>query len=350
MLLTVIMSNTNEAPLDLDLLAALDLLLDERSVTRAARRLGVTPSAMSHKLRALRERLDDPLLVGGRAGLVPTARAEAMAAPLRQALSDVRAAVRAGATFEPRSSKRRFVIATVDYVEFRVIPRALKVLRREAPGISIAIEPPGPRLGARLESGAVDLAIGAASVPATGTLLRRSLGREGFVVLGRAGHPGLRRPLTLASYAALSHVLISPGGTPGGPVDDLLARHGLKREAVLCLSHFVTAPFLAARSDLVVTAPVGLANEARRYLELTIVPAPPEIAAVESHMVWHPRSQHDPAHRWLRELVERQAQTLAAESTSAADGGGPRRWPTPSAKQVKGGAVRASGRGRSKGA
>ncbi|MCU0684962.1 MAG: LysR family transcriptional regulator, partial [Polyangiaceae bacterium] len=298
------MKNTNESPLDLDLLAALDLLLDERSVTRAARRLGITPSAMSHKLRALRERLDDPLLVGGRAGLVPTARAEAMAAPLRQALSDVRAAVRAGAAFEPRSSKRRFVIATVDYAVFRIIPPALEVLRSEAPGISIAIESPGPRLGARLESGAVDLAIGAASVPATSTLLRRSLGREGFVVLGRAGHPGLRRPLTLASYAALPHLLISPGGTPGGPVDDLLARHGLKREAVLCLSHFVTAPFLAARSDLVVTAPLGLADEARRYLELTIVPAPAEIAAVESHMVWHPRSQHDPAHRWLRELIE----------------------------------------------
>ncbi len=333
MLFIIKMSKTNATTPALDLLAALDLLLDERSVTRAARRLGVTPSAMSHKLRALREALGDPLLVGGRAGLVPTARAEAMAEPLRRALNDVRAAVRAGEAFDPGASRRHFVIATIDYAEFRLLPGALKVLRSEAPGVSLAIEPPGPRLAARLESGAVDLAIGAASVPTSGALHRRSLGREGFVVLGRAGHPGLCRPLTLASYAALPHLVIAPGGTPGGAVDDLLARHGLKRPIVLRLSHFVTAPFLAARSDLVVTAPVGLAAEARRYLELAIVPPPREIAAVESYMVWHPRAQHDPAHRWLRELVERQAQTPAAVPAPAPDAAGPRRRRAPKARR-----------------
>lgn len=312
MVLVLGMSPPHTPDLSLDLLAALDVLLAEKSVTRAAERLAITQSAMSHKLKQLREALGDPLLVQRRGGLAPTERALAIATPLRRALRDVRAAVEAGAPFEPETSQQHFVLATIDYVEYAMLGPLLTMIQERAPRITISLTTPGPDLLGRLEDGSVDLAIGGPSVAAGGAVLRKRLSMEGFVVAGRRGHPKLAAPLTPESYASLDHLLITPRGMPGSPVDEALQRLGLRRRIALRTPHFVTAPFLVARSDLVVTAPMGLIAEAEQHVPLTVVAPPVSLPEVEGSMVWHERRHPDPAHRWLRSCFEQNSLQLVA--------------------------------------
>ena len=145
--------------LDLNLLAALDVLLRERNVTRAAKRLGITQSAMSHKLKRLREELDDPLFVTAPGGLVPTARAESLEEPLRRALQDVAAAVRASAPFDPSTAEREVRVACVDAIELTLLPDILARLARDAPKVRLSIRRRGPRSMDELASGELDLIV-----------------------------------------------------------------------------------------------------------------------------------------------------------------------------------------------
>jgi len=292
-------------------LVALDMVLSTRSVTRAAERLGVSQSALSHRLRRLREVFGDPLLVGSRQGLTPTPRAEAMAEPLRRALADLRIATQIGEPFDPATSTRTFVVATSDYGEIVALPAALHILQREAPGIVVHAEAIGPDVPARLGSGAVDLAVTvAADLPPS--LRQKRIARERYRVALRAGHPALRgrRKLTLASYCGLDHLLVSPRGLPGSAVDEALGACGLTRRVALRVPHFVAAPFIVAGSDLVTTLGEPLLCAASRYVDLAIVPPPLPLPTTDIVMVWHERTQHSPPHRLLRRIVERAIATV----------------------------------------
>jgi len=203
--------------LDLNLLAALDVLLRERNVTRAAKKLGITQSAMSHKLKRLREELDDPLFVTAPGGLVPTARAESLEEPLRRALQDVAAAVRASAPFDPTTAEREVRVACVDAIELTLLPEILARLAREAPKIRLSIRRRGPRSMEELASGELDLIIAPGGVPGVGYdelpgVQRRLLGADGFACVVRADHPLVRKRLTLARFLELDHLLVTPGG------------------------------------------------------------------------------------------------------------------------------------------
>jgi len=292
------------AALDPNMLVALDALLSERSVTRAAEKLRLTPSAVSHRLRALRDALSDPLLVSARGGFVLTARAEAIREPLSRALVDMRAAVEASTPFEPRTATRHFVIATADYGEFAYLPGVLALLRAEAPRVTCALVPPGRETPALLASSSVDLALGP-GFPELPGLVQKKLATEGFLVVARNGHPKVgSAPLSLKRYLTLDHLLIAPDGRPGGIVDDLLAARGLRRHVALRVSHFATAPFLVASSDLVLTAPERLTVAARQYVDLTVCAPPLTIPNTEVFMCWHERTHRDPAQKWLRRIVE----------------------------------------------
>jgi DNA-binding transcriptional LysR family regulator len=317
MLIMPFMSQAN-ASIDPNLLVALDALLTERSVTRAAERLGLTQSAVSHKLKALRDALGDPLLVGGRAGLSPTARALALQEPLRRALADLRAAVERSAPFDPLTSARHFTISAVDYAELVVMPRALDVLRREAPHLTCSVVSPTRELARDLASGAVDLAAGPKFAEDAGLVEKKVL-EEGFTVVVRRGHPKLRKAkkLTLDLYLELDHLLVAPRGAPGGVVDDWLAARGLSRRVTLRTQSFVAAPFLTARSDLALTLPSGLAIEALRYVELDLYPPPLPLGKTALYLSWHERSQQDPAHRWMRVLAERAMRGTPMEPTQS---------------------------------
>jgi DNA-binding transcriptional LysR family regulator len=291
-------------PDDLNLLMTLDVLLRERHVTRAARRLGLTQSAMSQRLSRLRDFFGDPLLVPGRSTLTLTPRAEILAEPLARAMSELRSAVQAGAPFDPSTSDRLFVLLGNELVEARGLPAMAQELHRMAPRLRLATERIDARFTTRLAEGTADLAF----IPdfmISSSVRRTPLPREPFVVLARQGHPALSGPLTLERYLAFPHVLIAPHGAPSGIVDQALEALGLRRQVSFRVAHFITAPMLLPATDLLLTCPAGVAAHACSLLPLASAPPPLELPIDQSSMVWHERAQNDPGHRWLRELITR---------------------------------------------
>jgi len=312
--------------LDLALLRSLDVLLEEAHVTRAARRLGVTQSAMSHRLRQLRAIFDDPLLVSSPTGLVPTPRAESVAGPLRVALRDLGAALRAADPFDPGTTARRFVLGMTDYVMAASLPRFLQPIRDEAPGATFVLETVGPDAGDRLAEGTVDLAFTARAVEAAG-VRRKRVYTEGFLVIARRDHPvlGNAETIDLETFTErLDHLLVAPGGGARGIVDAALAPRGLARRVALRIPSFVPAPFLVAHSDLVCTIPLGMAAATAELLGLRCYPTPLPVPSVDAYLYWHERAENDPGHRWLRDRVIGVVEASADALTRATSGGGSR--------------------------
>ena len=310
------MQDLHDEALDLNLLMALDALLLERNVTRAAARVGLTQSAMSHKLRRLRELFGDDLLVGGRQGMVPTERALALAGPVRRGLLELRSAIRSTAPFDPATAQRDFTIISSDYADLVILPRVLEHLSRTAPGIGLRMRPPTGAIHQALEDGSADLVMGR---PVEGSGLRqRVVFEETLVVIVRPGHPALDgdgTSLPLERYLELGHVMMSADDEPG-PLDQMLATRGLSRRIVLRTPYFVGLPFMVARSELVAIVPRGLAEEAATVVPLRILPPPVPLPSTRIMMTWHERAHRDPAHEWLREL----ARGLTVESMSGRRG------------------------------
>lgn len=298
------MQNLHAGSVDLNLLLALDALLMERNVTRAAARVGLTQSAMSHKLRKLREVFDDDLLVGGRHGMVPTERAEALAGPVRRGLLELHAAVRSTEPFDPATAERRFTIISSDYADFVILTRVLSYLEQRAPGVSIRMLPYTDSISTQLEDGTADLVMGIA-IEGSG-LKQRSVFDETFVVIVREGHPVLADgdAITMDQYLHYGHVLVSGDDGPG-LVDRVLAERGLERRITLRTPYFVGVPFIVARSDLVATLPRALAQEASTFAPLRLLAPPLPLPSFRITMTWHERSHRDPAHGWLRDLSRR---------------------------------------------
>jgi DNA-binding transcriptional LysR family regulator len=295
------------AAIDLNALVVLDALLAERHVTRAAAKVGLSQSAVSHALARLRALLGDPLLVRGpRGALVATPRAEAIAPALRQALDGVRTAIRGEPRFDPATVRRSFRIGTGDYAELILLPRLVARLAREAPGVDLWVVPVPDDTAAALAAGAIDLAIGVWGAPSwPAGLYQRGLFDEDFRCVVRAGHPATAQRLTLARFCELDHLLVAPRGTPGGTVDNQLAALGRTRRVAVRVPHFLIAPHVIAASDLVVTIATRLARLYAEPLGLELIAPPLDLPPFTVSMVWHERAHHDPGHRWLRErLVE----------------------------------------------
>ena len=299
--------------LDLNVLVAFDALAEERSVTRAARRLGVTQSAMSHTLRRLRALLDDPVMVRTRGGMSLTPRAEALAGPLRTALLDIRRALDEPGAFVPATSRRTFRLTAPDLFELLMLPLLVARLAALAPDVDLALVPRPADLAGALEHGDIDLAVIPVLLDSAGDarlevddphLRRRALFRDRFRTFYRPGHPELegRRRVGRARFASLLHLLVSPTGAGTGLVDRALAEHGLRRRVALRTPHFASAPQIVLSSDLVLTAPASLEKAPGELCSIACPVPLPEHAVT---MIWHERVHEDGAHRWLRErLVE----------------------------------------------
>ncbi|AGC46327.1 LysR family transcriptional regulator [Myxococcus stipitatus DSM 14675] len=293
--------------INLNLAVALDALLTEGSVTRAAKRVGITQSAMSHALAQLREMLGDALLIRGRGGMVRTPRAEQLAAPLHRGLLEVQRALRNESVFEPRTSSRRFTIASGDYHAATLLPPLLEILDAEAPGVDITIRPlVVPQLEAQLESGEVDLVIAAFPDPFP-ALRQQRLFREDFVCIVRRDNAAVKRGLDLETYLRLPHVLISPRGDGAGAVDMALERLGQSRRIGLRLPYFLTAALAVVRSNHVLTAPRRLAELFQDLCPVRLMPPPVTLAPFDVLQLWHERFDDEPAHRWLRTQIARAA-------------------------------------------
>ncbi|BCD84044.1 transcriptional regulator [Pseudomonas solani] len=287
--------------LDLNLLVTLDVLLAEHNVTRAAERLNFSQPSVSVHLAKLREIFDDPLLLPGPRGMRPTARAEELREPLRQALESLERAVAPASPFDPAQARDTWRVAATDYGESAILLPALAGLRTAAPATRIAVVEMVPsRIAKQAELGDIDLAFHTVEGSPL-NLRRRTLFAERYVLAGRAGHPRLKRRPTLKQFCTLDQVIVSPdGGGFSGVTDAALAEHGLERRVVLSVPHFLFLRSVLESTDLVAMLPERLVGNSGT---LQVVDAPLEVPGYEMAMLWHERSHRDPAHQWLREQI-----------------------------------------------
>ena len=295
---------TRLSGLNLNALVALDALLAERNVTRAAKRVGITQPAMSQALARLRELFDDALLVRKGRAMVLTPRAEAMLIPLSDALLSVERALQLGMGFDAATSTRIFKIALTDLGVTMVLPSVLKVVAKAAPGVRIQVEPlSGGGLSDKLSSGEVDLVI-AVYLGSAGGLRSELLLEEDYLSLVRRGHALARRKrLRIADYEAHGHVAYTPVGFVPRPMS--IAAPGVASAAGIRVSvpYLLALPDVVRRTDLVATVPRSLLSAPIDFEGIVTVAAPPELPAVEHRQWWHPRFDQDPGHQWLREHV-----------------------------------------------
>lgn len=287
--------------LDLNLLKTLDALLDERSVTRAASRLSLTQPAVSGMLNRLRESFADPLFVRASRGIVPTTRALELAAPIKRLLSEVEQMLQP-ACFDPATADLQVAIAATDYALHTIVMPFLAVIRKLAPGIRIAVHPvDDSRVEAYLESGRLDLAILTPDTTPAG-LLSLELYEERYLCAVRNGHPVLSQlPLTLERFCQLDHAMVSyAGGAFRGVTDDALAVLGRERRVCVSMPSFLAMLDLLTASDLIAVIPSRLAPGRDN---VTLIEPPLEIEGFDKLLVWHPRTDNDPALRWVRALL-----------------------------------------------
>lgn len=268
---------------DLNLFALFEVVRNERHVGRAAERLNLSPSAVSHGLGRLRRLLNDPLFLRTPKGVVPTARAEELAQPIAEILAQARRVVASAEQFDPTTSTRRFTIGSPDGSSAVFLSPLLAALEGSAPGVDIGVRqilpPPGvPRERAwapaltDLESRAIDVAIiPIDDVPAR--FVEQTLYREEFVIAMRAGHPFADEP-TLDRYCAMKHLLVSQAGEALGFVDLVLASQGRSRRIAATVPNFMLALTLVAETDLLAAFPRSLAATHARRFGIQSVEAP----------------------------------------------------------------------------
>lgn len=287
--------------LDLNLLKALDALLDERNVTRAAARLNVTQPAMSGILTRLRENFDDPLFTRAQRGIVPTPRALELAQPVRRVLNDIESMLQPP-VFDPATATMDFTIAATDYALRAIAVPFLTALKLHAPNIRVALGAveDGP-LQDRLERGEIDLVLSTPdSTPPE--LHARRLFDEHYVCALREDHPAVGgRRLSLKQFCALDHALVSYAGDPfSGVTDQALATLGMQRRVTLSVKRFLILPDILRASDMVAVVPHRLVAGVEG---VKLLVPPLEIPGFTKIAAWHERTHRDPAQRWLRELL-----------------------------------------------
>lgn len=297
--------------LDLNLLRTLDALLDERSVTRAAARLGLTQPAVSGMLTRLRDSFDDPLFVRTPHGILPTARASQLAGPVKQILGDVESLLQPAA-FNPATAAFTLSIAATDYAQQAVIVPFLAKLRQRAPGIRLTIRPvEGDRVQKAFERGDLDLALMTPETAAPDLHARR-LFDETYVCALRAGHAdAVTADLSLDRFCALDHALVSYAGERfWGVTDDALTEIGRRRHIALSVTSFLVLADILRTTDLIAVAPRRLvANSAGLAMCAPPIPLP----GFAKIAVWHERTHRDPGHRWVRALLFETSGCLTGE-------------------------------------
>jgi DNA-binding transcriptional LysR family regulator len=286
---------------DLNLLITLDTLLAEGSVARAAHRLRLSASAMSRALARLRATTGDPLLVRAGRGLVPTPRAIELRDEVHRLVQDADAVLRPAAALDLERLVRTFTLRTSEGFVETFGPNLIARAGKEAPGVRLRFMQKSDKESTPLRDGSVDLETGVVG-PTTGPEVRtQALFRDRFIGVVRKGHPLSRGRITPARYAGCRHVLVSRRGLDGGLVDEALKPLGLKREIVTIVGGFATALALARSSDLIASVPEWHTGGLQSGMYGFALPFPmPEVTV---SMLWHPRLDADPAHRWLRGCV-----------------------------------------------
>ncbi|MFI9272095.1 LysR family transcriptional regulator [Kitasatospora sp. NPDC052896] len=309
--------------IDANLAIALDALLAEHSVTRAAARLHTSPAAMSRTLARLRRILQDPLLVRAGQAMVPTPRAQALREEAAAVVRGLGALLSPGASVDPAGLRSTFTLQAADLVGAALASGLLQLAQREAPGVSFRIRAEELEAGPALRDGRIDLEIGSIDHVDPETRVEELVSLR-MVAAVRPGHPLTEGPLTPARLAAAQHVAVSRRGRFTGPLDTALAERNLHRRVGIVLPSHLAAMTLAARSDvvcLVPAAPPGAApsplTDDAGALGLHLLEIPLPLPPLTIGMAWHPRHTADGAHRWLRDAVRRILRTPTAASEVA---------------------------------
>lgn len=291
----------NVTSLDLNLLRVFDAVLRDRSVTLAARHLGLTQPAVSNALARLRAQFEDTLFVRTPGGMDATPFARELAEPVRQALALLESALAHGPGFDPATATRAFRFYMSDLGQIEFLPPLVERAQRQAPGVRLeAVALEVEDIGDALAAGALDLAVG--FLPGLGPPVRRQpLFRDPYVCLMRADHP-VGRSLTRKKFLAASHALVSYKGGHR-VIEEALERAGLARRIALRVPHFTVVPMVLERSDLILTLPSKVARVYQRRGNFKSLPPPVPIPAADVAAHWHERFERDPGSRWLREMV-----------------------------------------------
>ncbi|MFJ8799427.1 LysR family transcriptional regulator [Streptomyces sp. NPDC102487] len=305
------MSSTPEPVIDANLAVALDALLAEQSVTRAAARLHTSPAAMSRTLARLRRVLQDPLLVRAGQGMVPTPRAQALRDEAAAVVRRVGALLSPGTGVDPAALRGTFTLQAADLVGAALAPGLLRLARQEAPAVSLRFRAEELEAGPALRDGRIDLEVGSIDHVDPETRVEELVTLR-MTAAVRPEHPLTEGVLTPERLAAAEHVVVSRRGRFTGPLDSALAERNLRRRVAVVLPGHLAAMTLAAGSDLVClipSAPPGVApsplTDAAGALGLRLLEIPLPLPPLSIGMAWHPRHAADGGHHWLRDAVRR---------------------------------------------
>ncbi len=313
--------NSPEPVIDANLAIALDALLTEHSVTRAAARLHTSPAAMSRTLARLRRILQDPLLVRAGQAMVPTPRAQSLRDEAAAVVRSLGALLSPGAGVDPAGLRSTFTLQAADLVGAALAPGLLRLAQQEAPGVSFRLRAEELEAGTALRDGRIDLEIGSIDHVDPETQVEELVSLRMMAAV-RPGHPLTERPLTPARLAAAQHVAVSRRGRFTGPLDTALAEQNLHRLVSVVLPSHLAAMTLATRSDivcLVPAAPPGAApsplTDGATALGLHLLDIPLALPPLIIGMAWHPRHTADGAHHWLRDAVRRTLRAPGSQTT-----------------------------------
>lgn len=299
------LDHVNLSKLDLNLLVAFDALMTERSVTRAAARVGLGQSAMSHALARLRTMFGDELLTRGPDGMRPTPRATALILPVRGALAQIAELTLRDDAFDPATSDRTFVIGMPDSTEVLLVPALMAHLQQTAPGVKLLLRSIDRlRILQDVDDGRIELGIGLFEEGQTHHK-RRLLHKESYLCIFNAALVGVEPPITIEDYVRLPHVLTSLVESAHGVVDDALAKIGRARTIALTSPRFTAVPFVVKQAPVIATMHSKVARFFAEALELAVSPAPVILPDVQVSMLWHSSFDRDPGHLWLRSTIRK---------------------------------------------
>ncbi|PDS99251.1 LysR family transcriptional regulator [Rhizobium sp. S9] len=298
---------------DLNLLPVFLALMEERSVTRAAARLGITQPALSNSLNRLRETLRDPLFIRERYGIKPTQLAEEIAPTIEAALAQLDDLVLNQQEFRPIEAERLFTLAPNSYVELVLMPALVARMRALAPGIKVRMTAFGNDLAETgVVSGTTAMVIGRIVDPPD-NLVVQHLMDDGLACVVRRDHPEIGDSISREQYESLKHVNVLPPGRLRVGLFQALGQQNLKREVVVSVTHFLAVPAMLAVTDYCATLPSLICRSLEGDLRLKVLPTPVDLGTFPVEMAWHVRYRHDPAHRWLRSVIAELAKEMATE-------------------------------------
>jgi DNA-binding transcriptional LysR family regulator len=294
---------TEPSSIDLNLLSVFQEVYRERQISAAARRLGLTQSAVSNALARLRRAFGDELFVRTAHGMQPTPLAQQMAGPIGAAMAQVALALSQRSRFDPATSGRRFTLAMTDVGEVYFMPVLVERCRACAPHVEIAsIRANGLTLKDDMETGRVDLAIGAFE-DVSEALYHRALFRQRFVSMFRKDHPLAQGKVDLERFVAAQHLIVDAAQSPYDRINGLLEKAGVTAGARFRVPHFTAVPYIVSTSELVVTVPQKLAESAAAPFGLKWIEPPLALPTLQTNVFWHRRFNHDPGVQWLRGLI-----------------------------------------------